>query len=891
MTDEAKRWDCLTEGSEEVRAGQGRNRIPPPEQEPLWKGFLRKFQDPLMVVLLVVFVFSVAVSVYEILYAGRSLSALMEPAGVLAALLLATGVGFLFEVRAEREFRILNRKKDERPVKVLRRRPGEVRPQTRLVAKRDVCVGDVVRLENGDEVPADARLLQARAMHVDESAFTGEMFTAKYVGCSDGHDDSRHGEAEEAYPHDLLLRGSTVIEGSAYCRITAVGTDTEEGRGAMLLRQETEVQTPLNRQLERLSMWITRASYIVAALIVAGRMLYYLLLDGDTTNNTDWLAMTEFALDSVLIAVTLIVVAVPEGLPMSVTISLALSMRKMLKENNLVRRLHACETMGAATVICTDKTGTLTQNRLTVTEACFYGTAEETALSIAANTTAERTREADGTRHTVGNPTEGALLEWLARQGTEDYAALRERMTVEEQQAFSPETKYMQTRCRDGADERRYRFVKGAPEIVLAMCDGVHEGHSREEVELALKELQRTGRRTLAFALQRDEGPLLFTGYVGMADPVRADVPAAIATCRQAGVRVIMVTGDVALTANEVARETGIMAADEADQMLTGSDFAAMTDETLKRVVLPRLKVLSRARPTDKLRLVTLLQEMGEVVSVTGDGTNDALALKKAQVGLSMGDGTARAKEASDITIIDNSFVSINKAILWGRSLYRNIQRFLLFQMTINISACLIVLFGAFTGLESPLTVTQMLWVNLIMDTFAAMALSSLPPDPTVMRERPRSPQSHIIDRAMAVRIGSVGLLLFVVLVALWMFLHTSGQRLTPKELGIFFTTFVMLQFWNLFNARYFRTSRSLLTDLFQKEKAPNERAFSRGFLCIAGAIFLGQVLIVNVAYGMFNVAPLTLAQWLRIIVLTSPVLLVADGARTWQLRRRSKRG
>ena len=449
----------------------------------------------------------------------------------------------------------------------------------------------------------------------------------------------------------------------------------------------------------------------------------------------------------------------------------------------------------------------------------------------------------------------------------------------------------MMTRCRDRIGGHRYRFVKGAPEIVMDMCDKIQAGHSRQEVETALTRLQRMGRRTLGFALQTDEGPLVFTGFVGMADPVRPDVPAAIATCQQAGVRVIMVTGDVALTANEIARETGIMTADEEEQLLTGTEFAAMTDEALKRDVLPTLKVLSRARPTDKLRLVTLLQEMGEVVSVTGDGTNDALALKKAQVGLSMGDGTARAKEASDITIIDNSFVSINKAILWGRSLYRNIQRFLLFQMTINISACLIVLFGAFTGLESPLTVTQMLWVNLIMDTFAAMALSSLPPDPTVMQEPPRAPQSHIINRAMAMRIVSVGLLLFVVLVALWMYLHSSGQRLTPHELGLFFTSFVMLQFWNLFNARYFRTSRSLLADLCgRQKKATTEKAFSRGFLFIVGVILLGQVLIVNLAYEMFNVAPLSLKEWLWIIILTSPVLLVADVARTWQLVRLQKR-
>ncbi len=884
MNEDVRHWDCLTEGSEQVAAGKGRNRISPPEREPLWRGFLRKFEDPLMVVLLVVFIFSVAVSVYEIMYTGKSMSTLLEPAGVLAALLLATGVGFLFEVRAEREFRVLNRKKDERPVKVLRHVAGTARPQTLLIAKRDVCVGDVVRLENGDEVPADALLLEAQALHVDESAFTGEMFTAKFVG-------PEAQPTEEAYPHDVLLRGSTVIEGTALCRITAVGVDTEEGRGAMQLRQETEVKTPLNRQLDQLSQWITRASYLVAALIVAGRLLYYLFMDGNAGNNTDWLALTEFTLDSVLIAVTLIVVAVPEGLPMSVTISLALSMRKMLKENNLVRRLHACETMGAATVICTDKTGTLTQNRLTVTEATFFSANEETALGIAANSTAERTRGADGTTHAVGNPTEAALLEWLELQGNEDYAALRERMTIEEQQGFTPETKYMMTRCRDRIGGHRYRFVKGAPEIVMDMCDEIQAGHSRQEVETALTRLQRMGRRTLGFALQTDEGPLVFTGFVGMADPVRADVPAAIATCQQAGVRVIMVTGDVALTANEIARETGIMTADEEEQLLTGTEFAAMTDEALKRDVLPTLKVLSRARPTDKLRLVTLLQEMGEVVSVTGDGTNDALALKKAQVGLSMGDGTARAKEASDITIIDNSFVSINKAILWGRSLYRNIQRFLLFQMTINISACLIVLFGAFTGLESPLTVTQMLWVNLIMDTFAAMALSSLPPDPTVMQEPPRAPQSHIINRAMAIRIVSVGLLLFVVLVALWMYLHSSGQRLTPHELGLFFTSFVMLQFWNLFNARYFRTSRSLLADLGgRQKKATTEKAFSRGFLFIVGVILLGQVLIVNLAYEMFNVAPLSLKEWLWIIVLTSPVLLVADVARTWQLVRLQKR-
>ena len=915
---------CLEQGSPEVINGQGLNIIPQPEKEPLWKGYLRKFKDPLIIVLLVVFVLSVGVSLYEILVAGRSWYSLMEPSGVFMALMLATGIGFIFEVKADREFDVLNQKKDERLVKVLRWLEGADRkkdhPQMLQVKRCDVVVGDIVRLENGDEVPADGTVLSAQSLRVDESAFTGEMFTRKTV------ETEGDGEQQTAYPQNFLLRGSIVIEGHCLYQVTAVGTETEEGRGEKSLNEEQQVETPLNKQLGTLGLWITHASYIVAILIVIGRLLYYFFFDGNAQNNTDFLDFIVFTLDSILLAVTLIVVAVPEGLPMSVTISMALSMRKMLKENNLVRRLHACETMGAATVVCTDKTGTLTKNKLRVLDdGDIYVGLDIFALGIAVNSTAELATRPNGKPRTVGNPTEGSLLYWLKRRKDIDYVPLREQCTVISQSTFTPEAKHMVTIATDTSDGQTWKFVKGAPEIVLDMCDAIAGGHTVDEVSERLEALQSIGRRTLGFACQKivegEDTPLLFIGFVGMADPIREDVPSAVATCRRAGVRVIMVTGDVALTANEVARETGIMSEDDPLESLTGAEFATMTDEQLKKEVLPKLKVLSRARPADKARLVSLLQEMNHVVAVTGDGTNDALALKKAQVGLSMGDGTARAKEASDITIIDNSFASINKAILWGRSLYLNIQRFLLFQMTINICACLIVLTGAFMGLDSPLNVTQMLWVNLIMDTFAAMALSALPPEERVMWKKPRGPQAHIIDRRMLRRIVAVGLTFFVFLFGLWQLLWhrdidtTSGsgvamllngdmikeffvgitdmskskQHMSTYELGVFFSVFVMMQFWNIFNAKYFRSGRSLILDLRDFFHNPRswEKNYSSGFLLVVAVILIGQIFIVNFASGFFKVAPLSVLDWILIILLTMPILLVPDLYR-WLTGKRS---
>ena len=887
---------CLASDSEAVRNGAGKNIIPPPEKESLWKLYLEKFKDPIIIVLLVVFFFSVVVAVYEVLYMGKGWEILIEPSGVLAALLLATGVGFIFELKADKEFDILNKVKDTRPVKVFRRK--DVHSPVRLIniERHDVVKGDIVKLESGDEVPADGYLIEAVSLTVDESNFTGEPYADKTT------DESRF-DPDATYASDFMLRGSTVIGGTAIYKVSAVGLMTEEGKGVAITQEGSGEETPLNKQLAQLGKWISTASFIIASLIVVGRLVFY-AASGSFSDGTSFIEIAEFILASIMIAVTLIVVAVPEGLPMSVTVSLALSMRRMLKENNLVRKLHACETMGAATVICTDKTGTLTKNEMTVMETDIYGGEEEILLirqNMAVNSTAEVFEE-DDKLVTIGNPTEAALLKWLQKSGHE-YSDYRESSSILEQIPFSTETKYMQTTAVIGS--KRIRFVKGAPEIVLEMCGSIAGGQTTEHIHKTLAGYQSKAMRTLGFACQKEDESLVFLGIAGIADPIRDDVREAIETCKEkAGVRIIIVTGDTPGTANEIGRQIGLIDPDEKNQIITGTEFAAMSDEQAKELLgNPNFKIISRARPDDKARLVTLLQANGEVVAVTGDGTNDAPALSKAQVGLSMGDGTSRAKEASDITIIDNSFSSINKAIMWGRSLYLNIQRFIIFQMTINLCACLIVLLGSFIGLDSPLTVTQMLWVNLIMDTFAAMALSSLPADRKVLYDKPRNPHSHIINRKMLVRIIGVGIIFFGVLAGLWQLLwHTdissvkdllepgsliffkqSKAHLSGYELGIFFSIFVMLQFWNLFNAKYYKTDRSLMLDLIDLFRKPQKikESYSQGFISISLVIVLGQILIVTFASRMFNVAPLHASDWLWILLITAPVLIVADMFRT----------
>lgn len=905
---------CLYDNSEQVTNGKGKNLIPPPERESLWKAYLEKFKDPLIIVLLVVFFFSVIVSLYEVFYMGQGKNILFEPIGILSALLLATGVGFIFEVKAEREFEVLNTVKDRRPIKVFRRfmENGKEKIRIREVKKHDVCIGDYVYLENGDEIPADGYLDETNSFIVDESNFTGEPYARKSAY-------EEEFEKETTFPTNMVLRGSTVIGGTAIFHVDKIGMDTIEGKGVAKTQEGREVETPLNQQLDKLGSMISKLSFIIAILIVIGRMVYFFFFDGNAANNHSWLEIAEFALGSIMLAVTLIVVAVPEGLPMSVTVSLALSMRRMLKENNLVRKLHACETMGATTVICTDKTGTLTQNKMTVVDYDFYGEDAEKRIqrNIAINSTAEISLDDNGKEKPLGNPTEGALLAWQKSKGI-NYEEQRHLYEIGHGEPFSTEKKYMKmefeakTGVELAKNERHVRYVKGAPEIVLEMCDVIAGNTDKKHVLEKLSEYQDKAMRTLAFASQYESdgnwSPLTFDGIVGIADPVRDEVKDAITECTQkAGVRVIIVTGDTQGTANEIGRQIGLLERNEKQQTVTGDVFEKMSDEeAMKLIANPDFKIISRARPDDKARLVTLLQKQNQVVAVTGDGTNDAPALSKAQVGLSMGDGTSRAKEASDITILDNSFSSIVRAIIWGRSLYLNIQRFILFQMTINICACLIVLIGAFTGLDSPLNVTQMLWVNLIMDTFAAMALSSLPANKRVLNDKPRDPNSHIINKGMGTQIVGVGILFFVILVGMWQLLwhcdihevselfksekltlfatgifdlSKTKQHLSPYELSVFFTFFVFLQFWNLFNAKYFKTSRSLIQDIcgvFKKDEEV-KTSFSPSFIYIALVILVGQIIIVTFGREMFSVSPLSIRDWGWLLLITSPVLIIAD--------------
>lgn len=870
---------------EASRAEHGSNILTPPKRRPVWLQFLDKFKDPIIRILLIALLFSFGVSAYHYFAEGAGANVFFEPAGILVAILLATLVGFILELRANKAFDVLNKVNDDTPVKVYR--SGELVE----VPKKDVVVGDIVLLETGEEVPADGELLEAVSLSVNESTLTGEPIARKGVEA-----DTPQG-LEATYPYHHVMKGTTVSEGRGVIRVFAVGDATEYGKVYVASQIDSSTRTPLNQQLDRLSKVISIASYIIAGLIVVGRLAVY-FLDGQHSGDAfSWSGFGSYLLNTFMIAVTLIVVSVPEGLPMSVTLSLALSMKRMLASNNLVRKIHACETMGAATVICTDKTGTLTQNRMTVAEARFL--VDDKVLveqSIAANSTAH-IKEEDGNDKVMGNPTEGALLLWLKSRG-DDPMALRASFEVYDQLTFSTERKYMATVVRHEGKLRL--LIKGAPEIVLGLCTEIAGGASREEILEILRGYQAKAMRTLGFAykdMAADAYPegaldpkspdtviggLTFIGLTAISDPVRPTVPAAIRSCIDAGIDVKMVTGDTSVTAAEIGRQVGLVPEDVTLEQIqsgfdgngrrfqiTGPEFAALSDEELEACVSD-LKVISRARPLDKERLVKTLQKKGEVVAVTGDGTNDAPALNAAQVGLSMGDGTSVAKEASDITILDNSFDSIVNAVVWGRSLYKNIQRFILFQLTINVVASLIVLIGAFIGEQSPLTVTQMLWVNLIMDTFAAIALASLPPTRDVLKEKPRRRSDFIISRNMAALIFGVGAAFVAVLMWLLLYFRNDGDGLTTYELSMFFTAFVMLQLWNMFNVKAFMTGKSAFSHLFS----------SKGFIWMVVVILAGQILITTFGGEMFSVVPIRPLDWLKIVGLTSAVLWVGEIAR-----------
>ncbi len=846
-------------------------------------GFFGGFEDPLFKILIMAFVLSIGISIYEFVWVGAGFKTFFEPIGIIVALVLATSIAFFLERSNEKTFQSLNEVNDDTLVKVIRNN------NVCQVPRKDIVVGDIVLLESGEEIPADCELLESLNLSVNESSLTGELQAAKTT-------NPELFDKEATYASNLIMKGTIILEGYCTAKVLAVGDMTESGKVFEAAQVDEGGSTPLSEELDGLADLITKASYVFAALIIIGRLfIYFYEGNADFATGDGWVGFITYVLNTIMIAVTLIVVAVPEGLPMSVTLSLAFSMRKLMKEKTLPRTMHSCETMGATSVICTDKTGTLTQNQMQVADTKLSEVSEDFfAEMIAMNTTANLDLSDKNSAKVIGNPTEGALLLWLKSKGV-DYLSIRENVEIIDRLPFSTENKYMATVVKSVSKGGTYVFVKGAPEILLGMSD-ISES-DKEAYGTDLLNYQNKAMRTLGLAYAEvKEGKkviengklnvngLTFVGVFAISDPIRKEVPAAIKECLNAGVQVKIVTGDTSSTAKEIGRQIGLWNEQDTDKnILTGSEFAALSDEELKDRIVD-IKILSRARPNDKERLVKLLKQRGQVVAATGDGTNDAPALNAADVGLSMGDGTAVAKEASDMTILDDSFSTIANAVMWGRSLYKNIQRFLLFQLTVNVTACFLVLVGAFMGTESPLTVTQMLWINLIMDTFAAIALASLPPSRRVMENKPRDRNASILSKPMRIEILGVGFFFFFLLVAmLYIFEHgeytsmrdlflnlhiCERDGLSTYELTLLFTTFVMTHFFYLFNARAFETGRSAL-----HFKGCN------GLLTIVAIILIGQIAMVEVPglQQFFNVEGLKLIDWVIIIIGSSFVLWVRE--------------
>lgn len=869
--DKNKRIGLTDEQVKQSREQHGKNVLTPPQRTSLWKLYLDKYRDPIIQILLVAAFVSLILAFIE--------KNFMETIGIFVAVFLATTVGFYFERDAAKKFNLLTALSEEQPVKV--RRNGKVME----IPRHDVVVGDVVLVEVGDEVPADGELIVCNDLQINESALTGEPVTEK----------SLEGGGDGAYPRNIILRSTMVMNGRGEFVVTAVGDATEIGKVAKKSTEQTSVETPLHMQLDKLAKMISKVGSVVS---VAAFFIFLIhdILTNPAWGGKDYFYMAEIVLKYFMMAVTLIVMAVPEGLPMAITLSLALNMRRMLKSNNLVRKLHACETMGAVTVICTDKTGTLTQNKMQVS-ALELKLGDEALLdtAIALNSTAELN---DG--KPIGNPTESALLLWLDAQG-KDYEELRKQVNVLKQLPFSTERKMMATLAE--VDGETYLFVKGAPEIVMKKCI-IEDRMQRQSVE-ELDEWQHKAMRTLAFAYKKIEASIMRTSrtstaevvalldandlqlqaIAAIADPIRPDVPAAVQECRHAGIEVKVVTGDTAATALEIGKQIGVFE-DEPEnigadgsltsldqQMITGEQWEALSDEEAYERAKD-IRVMSRARPTDKQRLVAMLQKRGEVVAVTGDGTNDAPALHYAHVGLSLGSGTSVAKEASDMTLLDDSFKSIANAVMWGRSLYRNLQRFLFFQLVVNVAALLLVLGGSVIGTEMPLTVTQILWVNLIMDTFAALALASLPPSHEVMKDKPRKASDFIINKSIGFGILFCGIVFFLVMFALLVYCERRGKGgVDVHELTMFFTTFVMIQFWNLFNAKALMSHHTAFRH-FLKDK---------GMILVLVLVLVGQWIIVTFGGEMFRTTPLSLHEWLLIIGSTSVVIWAGELWRTFK--------
>ncbi len=823
------------------REKHGLNLLTPPKEVPWWKLYLEKFKDPIIVILLVATAISLAFGIIEGNYT--------ESIGIIAAVLIATGVGFWREYDAKKKFDAMKSDKDYEPVKV--RRNGVVVE----ITKDHVVVGDIAILSAGDEIPADIELFKAIDMKVAESAMTGESVAVPKYPIDEAYTGS-------GFAPNLLLRGTTIESGLGEGVVIKVGDETEIGKTTIQASEETDNKTPLEEKLGELAGKITTAAFLVAGLMfIILNLVHWDFAFGD--HAFSWSMSTLLTEVGFLMgAIVVIIVAVPEGLPLSVTLALAFSMKTMANENNLVKKMHACETIGAVNVIFTDKTGTLTQNCMTVVDVDVREEDKDVLNLVGAvNSTANWSNAS----RVLGNPTEAAILKHMGHDLSE---RLRSEYRILSCIPFSSAYKYMVTQAQNEESKEEIILIKGAPEVIARIIR-----YDKYLGEVSTQ--QARGRRAISAAIINSKdynavkeslesgNPLDDCTYIGtwfIEDPVRSDVPDAIRKCYGAGIDVVMMTGDNLRTGTEIGRQAGF----KDIWAIEAKDFWEAVKNPQNGREYPN--VIARCTPTNKLDILKWAKDKDYVCAMTGDGVNDSPSLNHADVGIAMGSGTSVAKEAADIILLDDAFPSIVTGVKWGRSLYKNIKNFLFFQLSINVSACLIAVFGPLVGVEMPFTVIQFLWINLVMDSLAAIALTSEPADERVLSEKPRDRRQFIIDKSLAKSIFGFGIFVWILCTfVLWGMKHT--EFLSKIDLTVFFASYMVINLWNMFNARVIGKNKSVFSGLKSNYK----------FTGILLFILAVTILLVQFGGEVFQTHPLSWKTWLTIILVTSPVMIVRE--------------
>lgn len=848
----------LTEAQAQKNKEQyGANALTRRKPDSLLKRLWDAATEPMLLMLIAAGLIALAVNIVRQVTGGEA--DFLECVGVFVAIALSVVISVVMEGRSAKAFEALSKINADMVVRAVR--DG----QTVTLQSADLAVGDVVLLSAGDKVPADGRLLESTALRVDESALTGESFPVK----KDSElvlTDEKTSLAERA---NMLYSGTFVTEGNGRLLVTAVGDATEFGKIAGELGNAEKSSTPLQEKLARLGKTITVLGVIAAGIVFVAQLISFALHGG---------LHLEAVMEAFITSIVLIVAAVPEGLPTIVAVSLSINIIKLSKQNALVKKMIASETIGCISVICSDKTGTLTENKMTV--RAFYDTQwhrepaqlrnEYLTHNICLNTTADLAPDGGF----IGNPTECAMLRFFEQADTGNtYRREREDHTRLCAFPFSSELKHMTTIS--NVDGRILSYVKGSPECVLDMC--ALEPDRLAELRRVLVQAEKQAMRVIAFAHKelaemedfsakeahrRMESDMVFDGFVAIADPLRSDVYDAVAACRSAGVGVKILTGDNIVTATAIAKELDLLA--DGCVALEAKEVEEMSDRQLQKM-LPKISVIARSTPTVKMRVVKLLKAQGDVVAVTGDGINDAPALKNADVGIAMGiSGTEVSKEASDIVLLDDSFATIVKAVEWGRNIYENFKRFISFQLTVNIASVICVFVSVLMGLPAPFTALQLLWINIIMDGPPALTLGLEPGYSDLMRRRPTNRSENIISKGMLARITATGVYMSVVFLLQYKlnFLGAARGEMTT----VLFTLFVLFQLFNAFNCRELH-SESIFCHLFKNKL----------MLLVVGCTFVLQVLIIQFAGASFGTVPLGIAMWGKLFALAFSVIVLSE--------------